>query len=245
MKDILLIIPVYNEEKNIEKVCEEIKDNLSFVDILVVNDCSTDNTLQVIKKILCINYISLPFNLGYSGALQTGFKYAFDKEYKYVIQFDGDGQHIASEANKMYQILLEKKADIVIGSRFKSSLTNYEHSFFRMLGTRIFCYLIKISCKTEISDPTSGFQILSRDVFSKYAKMYNYPEYPDANLLIDMLLQNYKIEEIHVEMRKREYGVSMHSGILKPTKYMVKMFYSILLVLMNDVKFIQPKKMKS
>lgn len=230
---VLIIIPMYNERENIEKVIAEIKRDLEFVDILIVNDCSTDDSLDIIKTIKDINYLSLPVNLGYSGALQVGFKYALEQGYEFVIQFDGDTQHIASEARKLFDIIIEKNVDIVIGSRFKAQ-TDYKHSFFRKIGTSLFKEIISKFCNTEITDPTSGFQVLRKKVFEKYAKMNNYPEYPDANLLIEMLLHNYKIEEYQVQMRSREFGESMHSGIIKPIKYMIKMFYAILLVLVKS-----------
>jgi len=232
---ILLIIPAYNEESNIEKVIQEIKQDLSFVDVLIVNDCSTDSTLEIIRNIKGISYLSLPINLGYSGALQAGFKYAVDNDYDIVVQFDGDGQHIASEARKLVDLMAESESDIVIGSRFIEK-RNYQHNFFRSIGTNLFRFIIKKISKQEITDPTSGFQVLSRKVFQKYAKMNQYPEYPDANLLIEMIIENYKVKEYAVQMRNREYGVSMHSGILRPIKYMIKMIYSIFLILLRGKK---------
>ncbi|NOU66241.1 glycosyltransferase [Paenibacillus sp. LMG 31461] len=241
MKETLMIIPAYNEELNISKVIMEVKNDLNFVDILIVNDCSTDNTLDILKNTEGIQFISLPVNLGYSGALQTGFKYAVENEYNTVIQFDGDGQHIASEAKKLINLLNQEKADIIIGSRFKER-SSYEHSFFRRLGTNIFKSIIKKSCNIEISDPTSGFQVLNKSVIKKYAQMNNYPEYPDANLIIEMLLQKYKITEYQVNMRNREFGESMHSGILKPMKYMIKMIYAIILILFQGKRIISSQK---
>ncbi|MCL6601787.1 MAG: glycosyltransferase family 2 protein [Paenibacillus sp.] len=235
MSRILLIIPAFNEEQNITKVITEVQHNLEDVDILVVNDCSTDNTLNILKRIKGIKFLSLPVNLGYSGALQTGFKYAVEKNYEIVIQFDGDGQHIASEAGKLLDIMREQDADIVIGSRFKAE-NNYNHTFFRKIGTGFFRSIIKQICKVNITDPTSGFQVLNYSVFEKYAQMNKYPEYPDANLIIEMLLQNYKIAEYAVEMRNREFGTSMHSGLIKPMKYMIKMFYAIIFILLSKRK---------
>lgn len=231
MNKVLFIIPAHNEEKNIASVVEELKRDASFADILVVNDCSTDNTLSVIEN-LDINYLSLPFNLGYSGALQSGFKFAVKNKYDYVIQFDGDGQHIASEAGRLFKTLKEKDVDIVIGSRFKAK-SEYKHSFFRRLGTNMFRFIIKHSCKTEVYDPTSGFQVLNRKTFVRYATMNRYPDFPDANLIIEMLLEGFKIEEVQVNMRERLFGESMHSGIIKPVKYMIRMFYSIFLILLR------------
>lgn len=232
----LLIIPAYNEEENITNVIQEVKQDIDFVDILVVNDCSTDNTLKVLKEVKNITYLTLPINLGYSGALQTGFKYAVERGYDVVIQFDGDGQHIASEAKELYDIFIKENADIVIGSRFLNHKNEYKNSIFRTAGTKVFQSIIKKICKQTITDPTSGFQILSRDVFELYSKIHSFPEFPDANLLIQMLLRGYRVRERNVKMRNREYGVSMHSGFIKPIKYMIKMFYSIVIIILNKNK---------
>lgn len=227
MKELLVIIPAYNEEENIEFVINELRQDVPYADILVVNDCSIDNTVEVLKK-LDVDYLNTPFNLGYAGVVQTGFKYAVRFDYKYVAQFDGDGQHVAKELDKMFQYSKKTDVDILIGSRFKEK-TDYNQSFFRMLGTRIFQKIIKLTCKQEITDPTSGLQILNKKVYNRYAKMNGYPDYPDANLIMEMLLQGYVIEEIPVEMRERVAGVSMHAGIWNPCKYMIKMFYSIVI----------------
>ncbi|WP_341281423.1 glycosyltransferase family 2 protein [Paenibacillus sp. FSL H8-0537] len=241
MSEVLLIIPAYNEELNIRKVITEVQHDLPFVDILVVNDCSTDKTLDVLKSSKGINYLSLPVNLGYAGALQTGFKYAVENDYQIVIQFDGDGQHIAAEALKLIHVMEQENADIVIGSRFKMK-SSYNHSLFRKLGTGLFKNIIRKICKVDITDPTSGFQVLKREIFEKYSKMNSYPEYPDANLIIEMLLNNYKISEYQVDMRSREFGESMHSGIFKPMKYMVKMIYAILLIFMKGKRSVDFQK---
>jgi Glycosyl transferase family 2. len=102
--------------------------------------------------------------MGYSSALQCGFKYAVDHNYDYVVQFDGDGQHIASEAKRLVDKIIETGMDIVIGSRFLDK-NRYSHSFFRKIGTRIFRSIIRIACKVRITDPTSGLQVLSKECF--------------------------------------------------------------------------------
>lgn len=232
MDSLLIIIPAYNEEENILNVLQEIKEDIPYADVLVVNDCSRDNTLEILKS-HDVNYISTPFNLGYAGGVQAGFKYAEQHNYDYVAQFDGDGQHIAKELDRMFKDMKGKNIDIIMGSRFKEK-TQYNHSFFRKIGTIMFQKIIKIVCGQEITDPTSGLQILNRRVYTKYAKINGYPDYPDANLIMEMLLQGYKIEEIPVEMRERSAGVSMHAGIWHPCKYMIKMFYSIVI---NIIKY--------
>lgn len=226
---VLFVIPAYNEEANIENVIKEIKKDVKYADILIINDCSTDNTKKIIENnnVKCITGI---FNLKYAWALQTGIKYAYQNDYDYVIQFDADGQHIAKEAEKLLNEMKKSNVDIVIGSRFLKD-TGYKHPFFRKIGTKLFTLIIKIFCKQEITDPTSGFQCLNKKIIEYYSKMGNYPEYPDANLIIDVLLKGFTIKEISVKMRLREAGESMHGGIIKPIKYMINMIYTITVIL--------------
>ena len=140
-----IIIPVYNGEQYIKNCLDSIyRQGLGDDDfeVICVNDCSTDNTPKILEE-MKVNYITTPFNLRYAGGVQTGFKYALAKGYKYVAQFDGDGQHVASELNKMFQKMKEDDVDIMIGSRFKEQ-TEYKHPFFRRVGTALFLSLIHI-----------------------------------------------------------------------------------------------------
>lgn len=228
---ILIVIPAYNEAENIEKVIKEIKKDIDYADILVVNDCSKDNTAEIVRKngVKCVTNV---FNMRYAMAVQTGIKYAYQNGYDYVIQMDADGQHIASEAEKMYKELKKSNADIVIGSRYLKDM-GYPCPLFRRIGTKMFEWLIKVFTKKRIADPLSGFQCLNKEVIKRYAGMGNYPEFPDANLVIEMLLNGYEIKEVPVKMRIRENGVSMHSGILKPIKYMIEQFYTCIVIVVK------------
>ena len=228
---ILIVIPAYNEAENIEKVIKEIKKDINYADILIINDCSTDNTVNIVKK-NNVKCITNAFNMRYAMAVQTGIKYAYENDYDYVIQMDADGQHIASEAEKMYKELKKSNADIVIGSRYLKDM-GYPCPLFRRIGTKMFEWIIKIFTGKRIADPLSGFQCLNKAVIKRYAKMGNYPEFPDANLVIEMLLNGYKIEEVPVKMRIRENGVSMHSGIIKPIKYMIEQFYTCVVIVVK------------
>jgi len=229
---ILFVIPAYNEAENIEKVLKEIKKDVNYADILVINDCSKDNTKEIVEKnkVKCITNI---FNMRYAMAVQTGIKYAYENDYDFVVQFDADGQHIAKEAIKMIERQKETNCDIVIGSRYLVD-TGYPCPLFRKIGTKFFSFLINIFCKKKIADPLSGFQLLNRNVIKYYSKMGKYPEFPDANLAMEMLYQGYKIEEVPVKMRIRETGESMHGGIIKPIKYMIKVFYSIIILIIQN-----------
>ena len=228
---ILVVIPAYNEAENIEKVLKEIKADIDYADILVINDCSKDNTYEIVKKngVKCITNV---FNMRYAMAVQVGIKYAYQNGYDYVIQMDGDGQHIASEAEKLYKEAKKTNADIVIGSRYLKDM-GYPCPLFRRIGTKMFERMIKLFTKRRIADPLSGFQCLNRSVIEKYAKIGNYPEFPDANLVIEMLLTGYKIVEVPVKMRLRESGESMHSGIIKPIKYMIEQLYTCLIIVVK------------
>lgn len=234
---LLFVIPAYNESLNIEKVLKEIKKDVKYADVVVINDCSSDNTREIVEK-NNIRCITMPFNVRYAMAVQTGIKYAFENDYDYVIQFDADGQHIAKEAEKLYKKIKEEKCDIVIGSRYLEDL-GYPCPFFRTLGTKIFKCIIKIFCREKITDPLSGFQCLNKEVINRYAKMGQYPEFPDANLVIEMILSGYKIKEVPVKMRLREFGESMHGGIIKPIKYMINLIYTIFFILL---KYLGKKK---
>ncbi|NQU66437.1 MAG: glycosyltransferase family 2 protein [Candidatus Marinimicrobia bacterium] len=233
-KQFLVIIPVFNEAENLPAVVDELQRDLPDFDILVVNDGSTDETAALLKTMDYIHTLSLPFNVGYSLALKTGFKYANQNHYDYIIQFDGDGQHIASEALKLTEHVLATKADIVIGSRFMEA-SDYPHSPIRRLGTGIFKSLIRFFCRQSIHDPTSGFQVLSRRVVQLYADMPYFPQFPDANLIVDMILSGYEVTEIPVKMRQRLSGKGMHENIYSSFYYMMLILYNILIILVKHL----------
>lgn len=236
---ILFVIPAYNEAENIEKVLKEIKKDAPFADVLVINDCSKDNTKEIVERngVKCITNI---FNMRYAMAVQTGYKYALQNDYDYVISIDADGQHIPSEAIKLYEEAKKGEYDIIIGSRYLVD-TGYPCPFFRRVGTKMFELLIRLFTGNKIADPLSGFQCINRDVIKRYSQMGNYPEFPDANLVMEMLLLGYKFKEVPVKMRLRETGESMHGGIIKPIKYMIEMFYEVVII---TIKSIGVKKVK-
>lgn len=227
----LLIIPAFNEEKNIKNVLAEIQSCYNYIDILVVNDGSTDNTLRSVQEVK-VDIISLPYNLGYGGALQTGFKYAMNKDYRYVIQFDGDGQHDPKDIETIIELLTNGHADIAIGSRFLGR-GNFKTGYMKKIAIAIFRLIIRITTGVKITDPSSGLQGLSRDAFIFYAKMGNFPtDYPDADILIQMILNGYKLKEFPANIRIRNHGTSMHAG-LRPILYFMKMLVSIMVVLLR------------
>lgn len=229
MKKMLLIIPAFNEEKNLPYLIDKInqvKSTLSIhIDTLIINDFSTDDTKEVLKNLDTVHYINLPCNLGIGGAVQTGYKYARNNNYDYAIQIDGDGQHDPKYIKNAYEEI-EKGYNFVIGSRFINN-EGFQSSFVRRLGINFFYYLIKILTKTKITDATSGFRLCDKkiiDIFSKY-----YPcDYPEPETVVVLLKNGFKVSEIPVVMNERKHGESS-INIINSIYYMVKVTTAILL----------------
>ena len=236
-KELLIIIPDYNEAGNIENVLDKLEapEIAGIADLLVMNDASSDNTNWIVKerRHALVTHV---FNLGYGGALQLGYKYAIRREYKYVIQMDADGQHDVCNIPVIYKKLKEADAngccpDIVLGSRFLKESSVFKVSAAKMTAYRIFRKVIKATTGRYIADPTTGLQGLSRRAVLHYSKYRNFDDkYPDANMIIQMLLLGFNIEEIPAVMHSRVLGKSMHSG-LKPFLYMFRMSFSIFAVI--------------
>jgi glycosyltransferase involved in cell wall biosynthesis len=229
----LILIPVFNEEENIGKVLEDIKALKLDIDLLIINDGSKDNTLKIVKTFE-VEVISHIINLNYGSALQTGFKYAVIKDYDYVLQFDGDGQHDPKDIYPMIKEIEKDNADIVIGSRFLGK-GNFKVGFLKKIVISFMVFLINIFTACKITDPTSGLKALSKRTFSYFSKSGNFPsDYPDADIIIRMLRKKYRIVEIPINVRKRNYGTSMHSG-LKPIIYIFKVLLSIFITLLREI----------
>lgn len=224
----LIVIPAYNEEATIGDVIQSIKKIKLGMDILVVNDGSSDRTSEIAKT-AGAKVIDIPCNIGYGGAIQTGFRFAVDYNYDYVITMDGDGQHKPESIKSLIEVMETKKVDVVIGSRFLEG--NYSMGLARRLGSWIFSWITKLYTGLRISDPTSGFQIYNRRVFTYLSLGDNYPlDYPDVNLIMALHRMNFQLTEAPVKMTVKE-GKSMHSG-LKPLFYIFRMILAIILVLL-------------
>lgn len=242
-KEVLIIIPAYNEEENISKVLDRLEqpEIAEFADILVMNDASSDNTNWIVKA-RHHAVVTHVFNLGYGSALQLGYKYAIRCNYRYVIQMDADGQHDAGNLINLYRALKTPDEngvypDIVLGSRYLNDSPYFETSALKRFAFFLFRHIIKWSTGRTIMDPTTGLQGLSRRAALCYSKFGNFDEkYPDANMITNMLLSDFNIVEIPAVMHLREHGKRMHSG-LKPIGYMFHMFFSILAVLIRQKIF--------
>lgn len=236
-KELLIIIPAYNEENSIGTFLEQLEQPqiMDVADILVMNDASTDQTRDIVKGRghQVINHV---YNLGYGSGLWVGYKYAVKKGYHYVIQMDADGQHDVCNVMELYQRLTSDgqdghRPDIVLGSRFLKDSVAYPTSFIKRIAYTMFRILIRIGTGRKIQDPTTGLQGLSRRAFSFYAGFNHFDDkYPDANMIMQMLLLGFHVEEVPAVMHTRTEGVSMHSGIIKPVFYMFRMMFSIIAV---------------
>jgi glycosyltransferase involved in cell wall biosynthesis len=225
-KQALIVIPAYNEQNNILKVIRDVRENLPNYDILVINDCSKDNTSAIAKQSGDgVKVVDLSYNLGIGGAVQTGFKYAEKNGYSYMVQIDGDGQHLPSEVDKLFAYMTQTGSDMVIGSRFLD-IKSFQTTWTRRLGIKVFYYLFRLLIQTKITDGTSGFRMYNRKSIELLSQFYpdDYPE-PDAIILISK--HGLRIGEIGVEMREREHGVSSITPIQSPY-YMTKVIMSIL-----------------
>lgn len=221
----LVIIPAYNESKNIVKVIEDIQLNAPDFDYIIINDCSKDNLKEVCET-RGYNIINLPVNLGIGGGVQTGYKYARDNGYDIAIQFDGDGQHDAKYIHKMLECLEERQADMVIGSRFIDK-QGFQSSICRRMGIKFLSYLIKHITGKRILDVTSGFRIINKKVINEFCTYYP-KDYPEPESIVSVLRKGWKIEEIPVEMKEREEGKSS-INLMKSIYYMIKVSLAILI----------------
>ena len=236
-KELLIIIPSYNEGNNIRRLLMqleelEMKDR---ADILIVNDASTDATNWIVKE-MHYPMLSQLYNMGYGCALQTGYKYAVRRGYQYVIQMDGDGQHDVCNIPVIYRKLKEQDADgrcpdIVLGARFMEGSSDFPVSLPKRIVYSIFRFLIRMTTGRRVADPTTGLQGLSRKAFLYYSKYDHFDDkYPDANMIILMMLIKFRVVEVPAVMHTRVEGKSMHSG-LKPFWYMLRVLFSVCVVL--------------
>lgn len=230
MKKGLIIIPAYNESANIENTVADIKKNAPDFDYVIINDCSKDNTLQILKG-NGFNYVSLPVNLGIGGAVQTGYCYAYENGYETAVQVDGDGQHDVSYLNAMYDTMKEKNANMIIGSRFIEK-EGFQSSALRRVGITYFTKMIKVLTGVTVTDPTSGFRLADRSVIEMFSK--DYPrDYPEPESIVSVLRTGKSVTEYPVKMRARQGGESSIT-MGKSVYYMIKVSIACLIANMRN-----------
>lgn len=253
---ILLILPAYNEEESIGAVLESIREQHvdERMDVLVINDGSSDKTLEVVAS-YGFEALSQVYNMGYGAALQTAYKYACDHNYDYLLQMDADGQHdlanldlilakltgeggaaVACEgAGENDAATTKRTPDIVIGSRFLEGAQSFAISPVKKPVIAAFRGIITLTTKYKLTDPTSGLWGLNRAALEVFKKRNFFDvKYPDLNMILQMLLLGFHIEEIPAIMHERSAGTSMHSGIGNALRYAVIMGLSTVGVLIRS-----------
>lgn len=218
---VLVVVPAYNEELNIEKVVDNLVENFSQYDYVVINDCSTDHTRKICRR-RGYNFLDLPVNVGLGGAIRSGMKYANFYDYDYVVQIDGDGQHQPQYIEDMINKMEESGADIVIGSRFK---TKRKPLTMRMIGSQLITYAILLTTRKYIGDVTSGMRLFNKKMIKKFGYLMNYSPEPDT--LAYLINCGYRVEEVQVEMLERTAGKS-YLSMGRSIDYMVRRLFAIL-----------------
>ncbi len=223
---ILVVIPAYNESLNIVNVIESIRRLHPDFSVLIINDCSTDNTKELAESVEGTIVISLPVNMGIGGAVQTGFKYAVKNHFNILVRMDGDGQHDPKYISSLIKNQIDGDYDIAIGSRFLKK-TGFQSSFFRRLGIIIIQIFLKFVLRQKITDSTSGFRSYSKKAISIFSQTYP-GDFPEPEELIYAKKRDLMITEIPVEMRERNSGVSSIKG-LSSLYYMIKVLIALMI----------------
>ena len=201
----VILIPAFNEEKSIAGLVGEIRQAGLFLDIVVVNDGSSDRTAEVARA-TGVQVIDLPCNLGVGGAVQAGMRYALDRGYDFSVRIDGDGQHPPAEIPRLLAAAEASGADLVVGSRFGLEQQMIS-TRFRYAGIKALALFLSIICRSRISDPTSGFWLVQRPLLTYFA--HEFPaDYPEPEALALLRRQGYAFAEVPVKFRPRLAGVS-------------------------------------
>jgi len=227
---LLVVIPAFNEANSIGNVIQDIRIHIPSASILVVDDGSSDKTVDVAESAK-VKVLSLPFNVGVGGALRAGFLYAYRNSFTQVLQIDADGQHRAEHAKTILNSADE--FDIVIGSRFTESKHNYDVSILRRLAIRLLSAVVSKICKTKLTDVTSGFRLSSTAAIELFMKDYPVEYLGDTvESLVIAHKSGLSIKEVPVQMSKREFG-SPSQNFLKSSWYLLRAILVVILSLLH------------
>jgi glycosyltransferase involved in cell wall biosynthesis len=219
----IAIVPAYNEELNIGRVLDELRDFDPELEVVVISDGSVDGTARVAAE-HGAHVVNLPYNLGIGGAVQTGFQYAHARGYDLVVRCDGDGQHIPAELPKVLGPVLAGEADIAVGSRFVGA-DGYRSSATRRIGIRLLALVVSAIARQRVTDTTSGFQALNRKALELFAADYPH-DYPEVEGMVMTIKHRLRLCEVPVEMRAREHGTSSITA-LRSIYYMAKVLVAL------------------
>jgi glycosyltransferase involved in cell wall biosynthesis len=221
MTRLVAVVPAFDEEDAIGAVVAEIGAFDPAIDVVVVDDGSSDATAAAAAR-AGATVVSLPFNLGIGAAVQTGFRWALEQDYDVAVRLDGDGQHDPGELPKLLAPLERGEADVVTGSRFRGEEGDaaYRPPLGRRLGITWFARLVSLLSGQRVTDTTSGFQALNRKGIALFAR--DYPsDYPEVEATVLVLKHRLRLVEVPVRMREREHGSSSIT-FLRSVYYAVK-----------------------
>lgn len=227
---VIAVVPAYNEQRAIGVLVDEIHAFDASFDVVVVDDGSTDATATVAAEHGAI-VVTLPFNLGIGGAVQTGFKYALEHDYELAVRLDGDGQHDPAELSKLLAPVERGEADIITGSRFADGALAYRPPFARRIGITWFALLVSLLTRQRVTDTTSGFQALNRKGIALFAG--DYPnDYPEVEATVLVFKHRLRLAEVPVQMREREHGESSIT-VVRSIYYMLKVTLALLVAMLR------------
>ncbi len=201
----VFLIPAYNEATNILPLYDEIMACCPAAQVCFIDDCSKDETGRMLQTLPC-SYLSLPCNLRVGGAMQAGFRYAYENGYEYAIRLDGDGQHPPAECARLIERMARGDVDMVVGSRFLGD-RSYTSTWFRQAGIFGLAWMLSAACRRRITDPTSGFQMVNRSVMHYFAHQYPV-DYPEPESLALLSRQGYRVCEVSARFQARTHGQS-------------------------------------
>ncbi len=220
----LILVPARNEEGAIGGVADEVRALFPSVPILVVDDGSHDSTAAIAKR-HGARVLRLPHHLGLGGALQAGYRLAFELGFEYVVRIDGDGQHDPAYIPAMIDAVSRPGVHMVIGSRFVDSNGGYT-SFVRGLGIRLFRAFLRPILGKTVRDPTSGFVAVSREALEVFSKSFPL-EYPEIEALVVLRRRAFQFVEVPVSIRPRRTGRSTITAV-KSIYYLVHVMLGVL-----------------
>ncbi len=207
---LLIIVPAFNEQAAIGQVVREIRDSAPGVPVVVIDDCSTDGTARIARQAGAA-VLSLPHHLGLGGAVQAGYKLAYELGYEYVIRVDGDGQHDPRDIPRLYETLRSSGRQMVIGSRYLDG-DAHRTSLVRLLGTRFFRLVLRPILGKSVRDPTSGFVGVNRAALEVFSRSFPL-EYPEIEALVVLQRRRFDFVEIPCRMRPRLGGRSTITAV--------------------------------
>jgi len=214
VSDTLVFIPAWNEEENLPAVLDALAAELPGVDVLVVDDGSTDATAQVARD-HGAEVLSLGGNLGLRYGIAAGYAWARDHDYAFCGRVDADGQHPPKELARLLKLVREDRCDVAVGSRFVSGdgypAYRYSPSGPRRLGTAVLRRSMRLVLSRPFGDATSGLYAVNRKALPLLAEAFTSGA-PEVEALIRVSNAGLRLEEVPVDMAPRAGGESKLRG---------------------------------